>query len=235
MSIDHDSESRRNFLADVGRAASTLALVGCAPPAVAVSNSPSRDASSVVSADWDLRWIDTLRSATDRAVFDWPSLGDAADPFVLELAERYLDNCRSAYRANTYDARVVLNIRTQAIGAAMTDRLWERYSLGAEYNAKDPTTKQPAVRNPFWHRAPDPAPGITLPAIADLVDRGAIVLVCDFAMGHLSKRLATKFDRSPEAVHADLRNGLIKGAYAVPSGIFGLARAQNAGCAYIRM
>ena len=235
MSIDHDSESRRNFLADVGRAASTLALVGCAPPAVAVSNLASRAAPTIASADWDLRWIDTLRSATDRAVFDWPSLGDPADPIILELAERYLDNCRSAYRANTYDARVVLNIRTQAIGAAMTDRLWERFSLGAEYSAKDPTTQQPAIRNPFWHRAPDPAPGITLPTMADLIDRGAIVLVCDFAMGHLSKRLATKFDRSAEEVHADLRNGLIQGAYAVPSGIFGLARAQNAGCAYIRM
>lgn len=235
MSIDHDSETRRSFLGDVGRAASTLALVGCTPPAVAVSNSPSRDAPSTASADWDLQWIDKLRSATDRAVFDWPSLGDPADPFILELAERYLDNCRSAYRAGTYEARVVLNIRTQAIGAAMTDRLWERYSLGAEYSAKDPTTKQPAVRNPFLHRAPDPAPGITLPTMADLIDRGAIVLVCDFAMGHLSKRLATKFDRSADDVHADLRNGLIQGAYAVPSGIFGLARAQNAGCAYIRM
>ena len=38
-----------------------------------------------------MRWIETLRSATDRAVFDWPSLGDAADPIVLEIAERYLD------------------------------------------------------------------------------------------------------------------------------------------------
>jgi hypothetical protein len=235
MSIDDDSESRRSFLADVGRAASTLALAGCAPPAVAAASSSSRDAPIVANPDWDLRWIDALRSASDRAVFDWPSLGDPADPIILEMAERYLDNCRSAYRGSTYDARVVLNIRTQAIGTAMTDRLWERYSLGAEFSAKDPTTKEAATRNPFWHRAPDPAPGITLPTIADLIDRGAIILVCDFAMGHLSKRLATKFDRSAEDVHADLRGGLIKGAYAVPSGIFGLARAQNAGCAYVRV
>jgi len=34
--------------------------------------------------------------------------------------------------AGSYDARVVLNIRTQATRAAMTDALWERYSLGAE-------------------------------------------------------------------------------------------------------
>jgi hypothetical protein len=235
MSIDTDAGSRRRFLTDVGRLASTAALAGCAPPSVVTSALSGEHVSTAGSADWDLHWIDTLRTATDRAVFDWPTLGDPADPIVLELAERYLDNCRSAYRAGTYEARVVLNIRTQAIGAAMTDTLWERYSLGTEYNAKDPTTQQPAIRNPFWYRAPSPAPGITLPTIADLVGRGALVLVCDFAMGHLSKRLATKAGRNPEDVHADLRRGLIQGAYAVPSGIFGLARAQTAGCAYVRM
>lgn len=235
MTIDRDTGSRRSFLTDVGRLASTVALVGCAPPSFASSTSSADDVSTVGGGDWDLSWIETLRRATDRAVFDWPSLGDPADPIVLELAERYLDNCRSAYGSGAYDARVVLNVRTQAIGAAMTDRLWERYSLGAEYNAKDPATHQPASRNPFWHRAPSPAPGITLPSIADLVERGAIILVCDFAMGHLSRRLGAKSGRGADEVHTELRKGLIQGAYAVPSGIFGLARSQNAGCAYIRM
>ena len=235
MSIEPDAGSRRTFLTDVGRLASTVALAGCAAPAVVASGSNIRDVSHVASGDWDLGWLDTLRPATDRAVFDWPSLGDPADPIVLEIAERYLDNCRSAYRAGTYDARAVLNIRTQAIGAAMTDALWERYSLGGEYNVKDPATQQPATRNPFWHRAPSPAPGITLPTLADLVGRGAIILVCDFAMGHLSRRLATKVGRAADDVHADLRHGLVQGAYAVPSGIFGLARSQNAGCAFVRM
>lgn len=67
--------------------------------------------------------------------------------------------------------------------------------------------------------------------MADLVARGAIILVCDFALGHLANRLAPKFGSKPDEVHAALRKGLIPNAYAVPSGIFGLARAQNAGCA----
>ncbi len=187
------------------------------------------------SDEWDLSWIEKLRSATDRALFDWPTLGDPADPIILELAERYLDNCQSAYRAGAYEARVVLNVRTQAVPAAMSDALWARYSLGAEYNTKDPTTQQPATQNPFWHRAPSPAEGITLPTMADLVRRGAIVLVCDFALGHLSKRLAAKSGERADEVHSELRKGLIDGSYAVPSGIFGLARAQNSGCAYVRM
>lgn len=234
MSNEPEPATRRSFLTDVGRFASAVALAGCAPVSAAAAATLPQS-STPGSADWDLGWIDLLRPATDRAVFDWPSMGDPADAIVLQIAERYLDNCRSAYPAGSYDARVVLNIRTQATSAAMTDVIWERYSIGTEYNVKDPTTQQPATRNPFWHRAPSPVAGLTLPTLADLIERGAIVLVCDFAMGHLSKRLATKINRSADEVHADLRANLVKGAYAVPSGIFGLARAQNAGCAFVRM
>jgi hypothetical protein len=237
MSIDTDPASRRSFLTDVGRLASAVALTGCASSAAATPSNPSPDRTDSVraSANWDLSWLETLRTATDRAVFDWPSLGDPADPIVLEIAERYLDNCKSAYAPGSYNARAVLNIRTQAVSAAMTDTLWERYSLGSEYSTKDPTTQNPAARNPFWYRAPSPAPGINLPSLSDLIDRGAIVIVCDFAMTNLSRRLAAKHGRSADDVHADLRANLVHGAYAVPSGIFGLARAQNAGCAFVRM
>jgi hypothetical protein len=225
------SSSRREFVSNVGLLASTAVIAGCASTSqAAVTQTPA-----LKSADWDLSWTKAVRTATDSAVFDWPSAGDPADPIVLEMAERYLDNCRSAYPAGTYTAQVVLNVRTQAIGAAMTDALWEKYSLGASYNIMDPNTKQPATQNPFWHRAPDPAPGIKLPTMEDMVNRGAIVLVCDFAMGHLSNRLAAKTGQTAEAVHRDLRAGLIRNAYAVPSGIFGLARAQNSGCAYVRV
>ena len=187
------------------------------------------------ASEWDLSWLDRLATATDRAVFDWPSSGDPADPIVLELAERYLDNCAAAYRPKTYEARVVLNVRTQAVAAALNDAMWQRFALGTEYSIKDPTTQEPAVRNPFWHRAPSPAPGITLPTLADLISRGAIILVCDFALGHLSKRLATKAGRNADDVHRELLSGFVPQSFAVPSGIFGLARAQNAGCAFVRM
>jgi hypothetical protein len=162
-------------------------------------------------------------------------MGDPADPIILQLAERFLDNCAAVYRAGTYDARAVLNIRTQAVSAALTDATWERFALGAEYAVKDHATQQPATRNPFWHRAPDPAPGIRMPTLGDLMGRGAIVLVCDFALGHLARRLSTKAGRPQADVYRELRAGFVAGAYAVPSGIYGLARAQNGGCAYIRV
>lgn len=234
INIDFKARSRRDFLAGAGRLASAAAVTSLAStPASAQSTTPTKQ--PISTGDWDLRWLDILKPATDRAVFDWPSLGDPTDPIVLEIAERYLDGCRAVYQPNSYDARVVLNIRSQAVSAALSDPLWEKYSLGTEYNVKDPTTNKPATRNPFWHRAPSSVPGIQLPTGADLVDRGAIVLACDFALGHLATRLASKRGGSVDEIHQDLRKGLVSGGYAVPSGIFGLARAQNAGCAYVRM
>ena len=234
MSDPTGPSSRRDFMSNVGRLASVAALTACAPTS-AHGGATQAPAPATPAGAWDLSWLDKLTAATDRAVFDWPSSGDPADPIVLELAERYLDNCAVAYRPKTYEARVVLNIRTQAVAAALNDTLWARYSLGAEYSIKDPNTKELAVRNPFWHRAPSPAAGITLPTIEDLISRGALILVCDFALGHLSNRLATKFSRTASDVHRDLLGGFVPQAYAVPSGIFGLARAQNAGCALVRL
>jgi hypothetical protein len=237
MTAHSDRGSRREFVTDVVRLAAGGALTAGLTPssAEALVDTATHGEPATHADGWDLSWIDMLAKATDRAVFDWPGLGDPADPQVLYFAERYLDNCAAAYGPRAYDARVVLNIRTNAIPAALTDGAWERYSLGAEYNVKDPTTGALAVRNPFWHRAPDPVPGVKLPTLEDLLKRRAIVLVCDFALGHLAERLATKARRAPDEVHRDLKAAFVPQAYSVPSGIFGLARAQNAGCAYIRL
>jgi hypothetical protein len=62
---------------------------------------------------------------------------------------------------------------------------------------------------------------------------GAIILVCDFALGHLANRLAKATGGTEEAVHAELRSNLVPGAILVPSGIFSAGEAQNAGCAFI--
>lgn len=185
-----------------------------------------------------MSWLDRLAGASGRAVFDWSDPGDASDPTVLEIAERYLDGCAAVYGSQRYDARVVLNIRHRGVPAALNDAAWERFALGAEYDVKDPATGKVAVRNPFWRHAarsaaaaPEP---YVLPTIEALLQRGAIVLVCDFALGHLASRLAAKASRPADDVHRELRGAFVPGSYAVPSGIFGLARAQNAGCAYVR-
>ncbi len=228
----HDAPgSRRDFVKQAGRAASAAALGSTLAPALATAAEPA----AAPATGWDLSWLARLKPATDRAVFDWPSLGNPADPIMLELAERYLANCATAYGAQRYDARIVINIRTQAVPAALDDAMWQKLGLGVEYKTQDPATGQPAERNPFWYRAPDPAPGVTLPSLGGLQAGGAIILVCDFALTNLAKRLAAKAGVTADELHTTLRAHLVRGAYAVPSGIFGLARAQNAGCALVHV
>jgi len=152
MTTENDRSSRREFVSNVGRLASVAALT--AYPAALSAMAP--DEKQNAPGDFDLSWIQKLAGATDRAVFDWPTLGDASDQIVLQITQRYLDNCAAAYPAGSYKAIAVLNIRTTAIPAAMTDAAWARYSLGVEYNAKDPDTQEPAVRNPFWRGRPRP-------------------------------------------------------------------------------
>jgi len=235
LTDERNPSSRREFVIRAGRLASAVSLTTVMSPTAALAATADLSPASRAVGDWDLSWLATLASATDRAVFDWPSLGDPADPQVLYFAARYLDNCEVVYARQKYQARAVLNIRTQAVAAALNDATWERYALGTEYNVNDPTTHKAAVRNPFWHRAPDPSPGVVLPTLADLLARGSIILVCDFALGHLAERIAEKTHHQPDEVHRELLSGFVPGAFAVPSGIFGLAKAQNAGCAFVRM
>ena len=231
MPKEDEGRSRRGFVTDLGLAA-LLAPLGL-PIADAGPGSVAQDLGGSDSGQWDLSWIKRLKAATDRAVFDWATLGDPVDPIVLEIAARYLDNCVAVYGDSGFRPGIVLNIRTTATAAGLADGLWERFELGADTGVVDPDTKQSARRNPFWRHASYAPAG--MPDLADLMQRGCIVLVCDFALGHLARRVATRIGREPESIHQELRAGCIAGAYVVPSGIFGLARSQNAGCAFVRM
>jgi hypothetical protein len=228
------NESRREFVGGVGRMAAAVTLGASLAPAPVGAEGTQR-LNAPRASDWDLSWVDLVKRASDRAVFDWATLGTPEEQIVLQIAERFLNNCATVYGDQPYDARAVLNIRTQAVSAAFQDTLWERFTLGSEYSLNDPHTKAPALRNPFLRPAPPLASGIVLPSLADLLHRGSIALVCDFALGHLARRLATKAKRDQATVHNELRAGLVPGSYLMPSGIFGLAKAQNAGCAYVRM
>jgi intracellular sulfur oxidation DsrE/DsrF family protein len=109
--------------------------------------------------------------------------------------------------------------------------MWERYKLGEDTKTKDPSTSLPALRNIFWSSR-TPTSGATR-TIEALQRRGMILLVCNVALGNMGDRLATDANRPVPEVQAELRANLVPGAVLVPSGIYALIRAQNAGCAYM--
>ncbi len=232
MSLGNDGSSRRGFLSKVGQLGVSAAFIGTASGAIAT---PSGAEPSAVgsSGDWDLSWVRKIESATDSAVFDASQMGDGT---TLDLATRYLDNCDAVYGTGGRKCMVVINARTRAIAYALDGAAWRKFGLAERYGVKErptqvPAPPTPATTNPFLEIPPNAYPGTG--SINSLVRRGAVVLVCDFALGHLATSLAEKAGQTADEVHKQLLASFVHGAYAVPSGIFGLAKAQNAGCGLV--
>jgi hypothetical protein len=176
---------------------------------------------------WDLSWIDKVKKAKHRAVFDAPSPGA-----VFELAQRYYDNLQTAYGNSAGTICMVLNLRTRSTATGLADSMWQKYPIGEDLKVNDPETNAPSRRNLDLRYPPEKiAQGYG--SIENLQKNGAVVIVCDFALGHLANRLAKATGSDSKAVHEELRQNLVAGGMLVPSGIFGAAEAQNAGCAFI--
>ncbi|HEX6575964.1 MAG TPA: twin-arginine translocation signal domain-containing protein [Gemmatimonadaceae bacterium] len=176
---------------------------------------------------WDVSWLETVRKAKHRVVFDAPTPGA-----VLDLAARWYDNLDKAYGKSAGRACAVLNLRTRSTYMGLADPMWQKYPVGEDAKVTDPETNTPARRN-LELRVSEEKTAMGYGSIEHLQSLGAIVIVCDFALGHLANRLAKATSAKGEDVHTELRANLVRGAYLVPSGIFGAAESQNAGCAFM--
>jgi len=117
---------------------------------------------------------------------------------------------------------------------AFGDSLWARYEIGVETHVSDPMTHAPARRNPFWSAPAGSPRAHDASTLEALLGRGVTLLICNIAAMNWAARLAQKRERDVEETRNQVRNGLVPGAILVPSGIFALIRAQNAGCAFVR-
>jgi len=213
---------RRDFLGQLGVAAAALFT----PPIRSEGRHvPARGSS------WDLSWVDRLTDVPYRVVFD---ANDVADGFALDLAVMFLDQYHEVYNTNDDQARAVIVMRQLGTPLALGDGLWDRYAIGAEISVQDPATHQPARRNPFLRAAPGSSPEAAKAKLEALRARGTILLLCNIAANNWASRHAQLAHRDVEAVRTEVRNGLAPGVILVPSGVFALIRAQNAGCAYMR-
>jgi hypothetical protein len=212
MDIRDRSSSRRTF---IGQAAGMGAIAAFGPAQI--------DA----GPEWDMTWLDQIKKAKHRAVFDAPT-----PAVVLDIAQRYYDNIQKVYGSSSGRICMILNLRTRAASMGLGDPVWQKYPLGEDAKVTDPATNAPSRKN-LDVRIPEEKSALGYGSIERLQKNGAIVLVCDFALGHLANRLATATNGKPEIVHEDLIRNLVPGALLVPSGIFGAAEAQNAGCAFI--
>jgi intracellular sulfur oxidation DsrE/DsrF family protein len=187
-----------------------------------------RAESAPQQSNWDTSWLDRLAKARYRVVFNANAIDDGG---AFSHTSTFFDQYHEVH--NTADAETLPVVVFRRLGTpmALNDHLWDRYELGKETKTDDPDTGAAARRNVFW-RAGRSA-GNTATKIETLHKRGMISLVCNISLGSMGRRFAEQANRNVEEVQQEVRTNLVPGAIIVPSGIYALIRAQNAGCAFM--
>jgi intracellular sulfur oxidation DsrE/DsrF family protein len=217
---------RRNFLTKLGLSATVAGGTFLALPTSAYAAEGVDHLAPLSHSKWDTSWVDRLKKPRFRTVIDASTLESG---YSLDVASAFLDDFRDVYGTTDEETRAVIVIRRLGTPLAFNDVLWERYAIGEDTKTNDPTTKEPAKRNPYLN-----GPSDSGSTIAALRARGTIFVLCNVAMTNWSRGTARKVGRPADEVRNDVLANLIPGVTVVPTGLFALIRAQNAGCAYMR-
>jgi hypothetical protein len=208
-----DGAQRRNFL---------VRIAGTAMLGVAGLASGAPRATAAAAADGGPNWPGKLKGRHRQVV-------DAYEPnsgFPLTFAYTFLIT-NSAPGAAT----AVVVLRSAAFPIALNSEMWAKYKIGETMKIIDPETKAPATKNPFLN----PKPGV-LPVDGMAVDRllagGTVFGACHIALVNLSRKHASNAGVTPEEAAKEWTANLIPGIALLPSGTWGVNRAQEAGCTY---
>jgi hypothetical protein len=128
-------------------------------------------------------------------------------------------------------ATAVVILRHGAFPIALDNAMWAKYKIGQSFKIDDPETKAPAVKNPFLN----PKPGVLLKdemAIDRLLAKGTIFGACNVALAVQSKMLASNAGVTADEAAKEWAANLVPGVDLIPSGTWGVNRAQEAGCTY---
>jgi len=199
---------RRGFFARIA-AASALGMFGFAATTARVEAAPAD------GADWP-----GALPGRHKQLFD---VYDINGGFPLGFVNNFLGPNESA--------TAVMIFRHQGLPYALGSELWAKYKVGETFRIIDPETKAPAVKNPYYQ----PKPGVLANAdvaLDRLLAKGAVMGACGVALRGQSRRLAANAGVSPDEAYKEFAANLLPGITILPSGTWGVNRAQEAGCTY---
>lgn len=228
---------RRKFINQLVTGAAGYAVAACTSAVSAQTTAPTpAPAPKPADPKWDLSWTDRLSSGgAHQQVFDAPEISEGT---ALHMARMFYVNYKDVYNTPEADLRAVLVFRHEAIPVVLGDAIWAHYPyLGKKLTKlKDPTTGEWTQRNPFLNAKADDKHALIWPdgGLDNLISRGAIVLACNLAFTGFANRVAERTKQSKDTVHEEFKAALVPGVTLVPSGIFGVIRAEQGGCSYIR-
>lgn len=214
---------RRGFLARLAAASVALGL-GTVPSVLRAESAGPMDGGGRHDADDWLRGV----KGKHRQVLDAVSVNDGMS---LVWSMVFLNTHNQASKLSDRDLSAVTVLRHSAIPIGFTDPIWAKYKLGEAFGIKDPKTKAPAVRNPYYHPHEGELmfPGME---VETLLKRGVTFGVCNLATTVYSGMRAEAVGVPKEEALKEWTAGLIPGMTLVPSGIWAVNNAQEHGCSY---
>lgn len=217
--------ARREFIGQMATATVALMSVACATTAAGqvagqgrASVVPPGPPGAAGKGEFDDTWTKRL-TAKHRGVFDSPEIGDGLALFQARLL---ISGVREALGETDADTQAVVVLRHHAIPMVFEDALWAKYELGRETRLKNGRTNRFERTNPFRE------------GIEELQQQGSIILGCNLAAMKFASRAASRTKQEVDVVRQEFRASLLPGVLLMPSGIYAVHRAQEAGCTYIR-
>jgi intracellular sulfur oxidation DsrE/DsrF family protein len=216
---------RREFLERLGVASAAmlgtraLPLTAAVPPELRAPGEP-----------WDMSWLDRLKPAAYRAVIDANTLEEG---YAADLANGLIEHYHEVHGTSDDQVRIVIVARRGGTPLVLGDAIWEKFTVGEDTKMTD-RDGAPYRRNPFYRPRPGASPESAATRLESLQRRGVILLVCNIALNNWARGLAERAKRDAAEVKTEVFANLVPGTTVMPSGVFALMRAQNAGCAYMR-
>lgn len=212
---------RRGFLKSVGAGAAALVA---AKWSTAGAESLPAPALKFASSD---EWVSRIKGK-HRQVFDGTETNNG---FAVVYALNFIESSKQAHNLSDDEHTAVVSLRHFATPLLLKDEIWAKYKIGAlpPVNVTDPQTNAPALRNIF-HNNIMLYPGVTYESL--MATRPVIMTACTLAITVLSGMAAEGAGVTAEQAKAEWLAGLIPGAIAVPSGVYAVNRAQQAGCTF---
>lgn len=199
---------RRSFFGRIA-AASALGLFGFAGNATRARSAPADGPD----------WPGPLKTR-HKQVFDIYAINGG---FPLAFTNNFLIPNESA--------TAVLIFRHRGLAYALNSTIWQKYKIGESLHIIEAETKAPIASNPWF----EPRPGLLVnPDIAldRLLAKGAVMGVCGMALRDQSRQLAANAGIAADEALKEWTANLIPGVTVIPSGTWGINRAQEAGCTY---
>lgn len=176
-----------------------------------------------------------LSSARAATTDDWPGVLKGRHKQVTDAYSIHdgfpLYYTLAFLNPNGGTATAVVILRHAAMPVALNHAMWEKYKIGESLKVTDPGTKAVALKNPFL----TPAPGALRndnAAVDKMLAAGVVFGVCNQALHALSAQLAPNAGVTAEEAAKEWAANVIPGMTVIPSGTWGLNRAQEAGCTY---